>query len=69
MMKQKWVAICDLCGEERYAENAIFPNGPHALPEGWKRAWNERLDLCAACAEAFEKTRKEIAKRERKPSR
>ncbi|MBQ8697390.1 MAG: hypothetical protein IJ521_00100 [Schwartzia sp.] len=57
MIKQVWVAQCDLCGK---IENAKLVAGRYnetapTLPEGWICGYNKDFHCCPECAKQIEK--------------
>ena len=56
MLKQIYVAQCDLCGKIESAKQTFFRNEyEYSLPDGWsKSAVNANVCLCPACKMKFD---------------
>ena len=56
MIKQLWVAQCDICGACQSAKECMgrYNEAEHALPEGWTRSQiNNDVCICPECAKKF----------------
>lgn len=55
MIKQIWIAQCDLCGktEEAGRRTSIgqYNEAGHTLPKGWGYGYTEKIHLCQECFE------------------
>ena len=51
MLKQKWIAECDICGKQEEAKTTFDSHNEeiHVLPNGWKCANNKNVHLCPDC--------------------
>lgn len=57
MIKQMWIAECDLCGhrEKAKAEWSDYNDIKHELPDGWSRAYNDNFIICPECLAKIER--------------
>ncbi len=51
MLKQIWIAECDMCGRTEEAKAVIgrYTETGYDLPDGWSRAHNKNFILCPEC--------------------
>lgn len=57
MLKQVWIAQCDLCGKEEKAKavRGRYDEPEQTLPDGWKCGYNKAFHLCGECAAVVNK--------------
>ena len=53
MLKQIWIAECDLCGASEPAQAKIgrYNDTDYELPVGWKQGHNKDFCVCPDCAQ------------------
>lgn len=59
MLKQVWIARCDLCGKEEKAKavRGRYNETEHTLPDGWECGHNKDFHLCGECAAIVNQSR------------
>lgn len=57
MIRQIWIAECDLCGhrEDAKAVSGRYNETDYTLPNGWRKAHNKDFILCPKCHEKTER--------------
>lgn len=57
MIKQIWIAQCDLCGKTEPARmvSGRYNETEPTLPIGWERAYNKKVHFCPECAKLVDK--------------
>ncbi len=53
MIKQIWIAECDICGKTEKAQIMLgryYNDNEHTLPDGWIRLKNKDICICPDCA-------------------
>lgn len=61
MIKQSWVAVCDVCGHTEAAKQrgGKYNETDWVAPDGWQYGHNQQIHLCPACAAVLkERTQK-----------
>ena len=51
MLKQIWIAECDLCGKTENAKRALgkYYETGYTLPDGWGYGHNKNFIICPEC--------------------
>lgn len=57
MIKQIWIAQCDLCGKMENARIIMdqYNEEGHTLPIGWGEGYNKDVHLCPECSKRMMK--------------
>lgn len=62
MLKQIWIAECDLCGATERAKSVLSPYNEtvYELPAGWGRGHNKNFCICPECIASKGKSTEEF---------
>ena len=57
MIKQIWIAQCDLCGKMENARITMgqYNEDTYTLPIGWSEGYNKDVHLCPECSKRIAK--------------
>ena len=57
MIKQMWIAQCDVCGKMENARTTMgqYNEDVHTLPIGWGYGYTEDIHLCPECSKRMMK--------------
>lgn len=52
MIKQIWIAQCDICGASQNAKHVLgrYNDSEYTLPDGWIYGNNKNMAICSECA-------------------